>query len=97
MLELEYIVRNLQKYFKKTASGDLSDNLSEIFKKKYLAFQQLLEKNNFVLNIMADMGEKLSGEYLFDAQYVHASVIKIAYGVLHIIEKWYPRRMLKFT
>ncbi len=79
-------MRNLQKYFKKTASGDLSDSLSGIFKKKYLAFQQLLEKNNFVLNIMADMEEKLSGEYLFDAQYVHASVKKIAYGVLHIIE-----------
>lgn len=83
-------MRNLQEYFRKTVSGEHSDSLSEIFKelfkKKYLAFQQLLEKNNFVLNIMADMEEKLSGEYLFDARYVHASVKKIAYGVLHIIE-----------
>jgi pyruvate,water dikinase len=79
-------VRNLQKYFKKTASGDFSDNLSEIFKKKYLAFQQLLATNNIVLKIMADMEEKVSGEYLFDAEYIHANVRKIASGVLHIIE-----------
>jgi pyruvate,water dikinase len=79
-------VRNLQKYFKKTASGDFSDNLSEIFKKKYLVFQQLLAKNNSVLKIMADMEEKVSGEYLFDAEYIHSSVRKIASGVLHIIE-----------
>jgi pyruvate,water dikinase len=79
-------MRNLQKYFKKTASGDLSDNFSEIFKKKYFAFQQLLAKNNFVLKIMADMEEKVSGEYLFDVEYIHASVRKIAYGVLHVIE-----------
>ncbi len=79
-------MRNLQKYFKKTASGDFSDNLSEIFKKKYLAFQQLLATNNIVLKIMADMEEKVSGEYLFDAEYIHANVRKIASGVLHIIE-----------
>ena len=79
-------MRNLQKYFKKTASGDLSDNFSEIFKKKYFAFQQLLAKNNFVLKIMADMEEKVSGEYLFDVEYIRASVRKIAYEVLYVIE-----------
>ncbi len=79
-------MRNLQKYFKKTASGDLSDNRGEIFKKKYFAFQQLLAKNNFVLKIMADMEEKVSGEYLFDEEYIRASVRKIAYGVLYVIE-----------
>lgn len=37
-----------------------------LFKK----FQSILERNNSILELMADMGDKLGGEYVFDRQYI---------------------------
>ncbi|MBU4176833.1 MAG: hypothetical protein KJ730_03220 [Proteobacteria bacterium] len=37
-------------------------------------FREVLTANNQALEIIADMGEKLSGEYLFDLRYVEATV-----------------------
>ncbi len=37
-----------------------------LFKK----FQSILERNNHILELMADMGDKLGGEYIFDRQYI---------------------------
>ncbi|NWF52919.1 MAG: phosphoenolpyruvate synthase [Nitrospirae bacterium] len=55
-------------------------------KDRYFKFQQLLAKNNYVLELMADMEEKLSGEYLFDKYYIKTKVRLIADGVLDIIK-----------
>jgi len=41
---------------------------------RYAHFQRLLAANNQVLALMADMEEKLSGDYLFDLQYIRATV-----------------------
>ncbi len=41
---------------------------------KYRHFQRLLAANNEVLALMTDMEEKLSGDYLFDFQYIRSSV-----------------------
>lgn len=41
---------------------------------KYRHFQRLLAANNQVLALMTDMEEKLSGEYLFDFQYIRNAV-----------------------
>ncbi len=37
-------------------------------------FREVLKANNQALELIADMGEKLSGEYLFDLRYVEATV-----------------------
>ena len=37
-----------------------------LFKK----FQSILERNNRILELMADMGDKLGGEYVFDGHYI---------------------------
>ncbi|MEW6500543.1 MAG: PEP/pyruvate-binding domain-containing protein [Thermodesulfobacteriota bacterium] len=37
-------------------------------------FRAVLKANNHALELMADMGEKLSGEYLFDQRYVQTTV-----------------------
>lgn len=39
---------------------------SVLFKK----FQAILDRNNRILELMADMGDKLGGEYIFDRQYI---------------------------
>ncbi|MCX7793434.1 MAG: PEP-utilizing enzyme [Thermodesulfovibrionales bacterium] len=57
-----------------------------LFKKKYSAFQNLLNKNNQVLEIMADMEEKLSGEFLFDRHYIESNISALKAGVKEIID-----------
>ena len=37
----------------------------------------MLPANNQVLTLMADMEEKLSGDYLFDLQYIRAAVSQL--------------------
>jgi pyruvate,water dikinase len=54
---------------------------------KFGAFRQLLALNNAVLELMADMTEKLTGEYLFDRNYVEDSVLTATEKVRGIIEK----------
>jgi pyruvate,water dikinase len=41
---------------------------------RYAQFQRLLQANNRTLALMADMEEKLSGDYLFDMAYIRAAV-----------------------
>ena len=75
------------KMFTKASSetGRKSDQRLTL-KDKYAAFQRLLKENDHVHGIMADLEEKRSGEYLFDKQYLHASVRSLSDGVFSIIE-----------
>ena len=57
----------------KTAPGKSQAELAG----KYAHFQELLAANNQVLGLMADMEEKLSGDYLFDLQYIRATVSQL--------------------
>jgi len=55
--------------------------------KKFRSFQDLLSQNNLVLELMADMESKLSGEFLIDRSYIESSITAISKGVKNIIEK----------
>lgn len=57
-----------------------------MFLQRYRAFQDLLEQNNKVLELMADMEEKRFGEYLFDRHYVVSRVNQVFAGVAGIVE-----------
>ncbi|MGW8323543.1 MAG: PEP/pyruvate-binding domain-containing protein, partial [Thermodesulfobacteriota bacterium] len=48
-------------------------------------FRDLLEFNNRVLELIVDMGDKLSGDYVFDNQYLEATVSEIEDLVRRII------------
>lgn len=78
----------LFKLFKRGARHDAEDARPPKLplKDRYFLFQTLLRENNRVLLSMADMGEKLSGEYLFDRQYVLSTMRTISNAVLGIIE-----------
>ncbi|MFZ5905937.1 MAG: PEP/pyruvate-binding domain-containing protein [Nitrospirota bacterium] len=78
---------NIPKLFKKTsepASQSRADR--EILKRRYQDFQKLLATNNEVLEVMADMEEKSSGECLFDMQYIQSTVRRVQNNVLTIIQ-----------
>jgi len=74
------------KLFKKSSEEKVQDNtVKEFMKVRYQAFQNLLSTNNQVLELMADMEEKFSGEYLFDIHYIKTNVRLIGYEVSKII------------
>jgi pyruvate,water dikinase len=77
----------LTKFFKKSPIIQTENNSAkEYLKTKYTAFQKLLTTNNEVLEIMADMEEKLSGEYLFDMPYLKNNTKLISYKIQKLIE-----------
>ncbi|MFP3867903.1 MAG: PEP/pyruvate-binding domain-containing protein [Desulfobacteraceae bacterium] len=53
---------------------------------KHAHFQRLLHANNQVLALMADMEEKLSGDYLFDFQYILATVDQLHQETATLVE-----------
>jgi len=63
------------------------DGAFQALQERFANFLALLEKNNQVLKVIADMEEKAQGEHLFDANYIRASVAEIRAGVQPIIER----------
>jgi pyruvate,water dikinase len=53
---------------------------------KYGHFQRLLLANNMVLALMTDMEEKLSGDFLFDLQYIRAGVDQLDEETATLVE-----------
>ncbi|MGB5991171.1 MAG: PEP/pyruvate-binding domain-containing protein, partial [Desulfobacterales bacterium] len=61
-------------------------------------FQKILEYNNQVLEIMAEMGTKLGGAYIFDQQYIHSTCHHIAdlvYKLIYNLNNIAPQKYLK--
>ncbi|HMK56739.1 MAG TPA: PEP/pyruvate-binding domain-containing protein [Dissulfurispiraceae bacterium] len=77
-----------QNIIRKMTGGQSQDDvIREAFRSKYASFNQLLAKNNHVLELMADMEEKRSGEFLFDRSYVEKMTASISEGIHEIIER----------
>jgi pyruvate,water dikinase len=49
-------------------------------------FRRVLRSNNRALEIIADLGEKLSGAYIFDSRYIEASVSSLSETVLASVD-----------
>lgn len=60
--------------------------LREELSRKYAQFQRLLTANNQTLTLMADMEEKLSGDFLFDFQYVSATATQLRHETGVMVE-----------
>ena len=61
-------------------------NIQAALAEKYANFQRLLAANNAVLTLMTDMEEKLSGDFIFDLQYIRASVSQLAAETAALVE-----------
>ncbi|MFA5110779.1 MAG: PEP/pyruvate-binding domain-containing protein [Desulfobaccales bacterium] len=61
-------------------------NTQAALAEKYANFQKLLAANNAVLSLMTDMEEKLSGDFLFDLQYIRASVSQLTQETATLVE-----------
>ncbi|MEW6571740.1 MAG: PEP-utilizing enzyme [Nitrospirota bacterium] len=66
-------MRDLLSIFRKVKFTEELSPTREQLQKKYLCFQRLLSETNAIRVIMADMEEKLSGDYLFDMHYIRSN------------------------
>lgn len=74
-------VRDLFKFFKKRSNAPQVD-LSELFRKKYTSFKELLDSNAEMAAIIADLTKKLQGNDLFGMSYVRSQT---ALAVFHAL------------
>lgn len=51
----------------------------------YKKFKGILERHNEILELIADMGDKLGGDYVFDRQYIHSSCERLGDQVFKLI------------
>ncbi len=61
------------------------------------SFQKILEMNNQVLELMADMGDKLGGQFIFDRQYIISScqtAKELVQQIIMELNKMAPKRYL---
>ncbi len=52
----------------------------------FRSFKEVLENNSHALEIIADMGEKLGGDYLFDINYIKGAYSELAGTVLNSLQ-----------
>ena len=55
------------------------------FETLFLTFKRILELNNQILELIADMGDKLGGDYVFDRQYIRSSCDRVGTLVYELI------------
>jgi pyruvate,water dikinase len=67
-------MHDLLSIFRKVKSPNKLSPSREQLQKKYLYFLKMLSETNVVRMIMADMEEKLSGDYLFDMHYIRSNL-----------------------
>ena len=63
----------------------------------FTVFQKILEYNNQVLELMAEMGTKLGGAYIFDQQYIRSTCHHIAdtvYKLIYNLNTMAPKKYL---
>ncbi len=83
-----YTMLKFTKLFKgkDSCSADSKNEIKQLLQAKYSSFQHLLEQNNVVLMLIADIEDKLTSEYLFDQQYIKTSMQSLSEGVTNIIK-----------
>ncbi len=81
------IWQQLSGILRKPSHREEREKSRDLLLKKYSSFQELLSNNNTILELMADMEEKLSGEFLFDRHYITHKTTEIAAGVKTIIDR----------
>ena len=76
-------MKPLMTYFRNVLFPKKSRSLQ--FPQLFNHFQKLIAENNHALEIMADMGEKLGSEFVFDQKYIKSSVTAITESVYEMI------------
>jgi pyruvate, water dikinase len=84
---------NPLKYFLGRKKNEEELSLQFLFQ----TFRELLDYNNQALDLIADMGEKLGGDYLFDKQYIETVIIQleeVVYKIVYDLNLITPKKYL---
>jgi pyruvate,water dikinase len=82
-------MRDLLNIFRRVKFTNKLSQSREQLQKKYHYFQKMLSATNVVRVIMADMEEKLSGDYLFDMHYIRSNLNILSNKMPIIIDSLY--------
>jgi pyruvate,water dikinase len=74
-------VELLKRIFRRSRQSDTVD----VMRDRMGAFRSLVERNNRVLELIADAGEKLGGEFIFDSQYLKTLTTQLQQGVRGVV------------
>jgi pyruvate, water dikinase len=74
-------IRALLERFSRKGRGDGLSSFRSLFER----FRELLNFNNRILELIADMGDKLSGDYVFDSRYLEQTASELDDLVYRII------------
>ena len=64
----------------------------------FTVFQKILGYNNYALELMAEMGTKLGGSYVFDRQYIHSTchdMAELVYKLIYNLNTLAPKKYTK--
>ncbi|MGD0972053.1 MAG: PEP/pyruvate-binding domain-containing protein [Desulfobaccales bacterium] len=86
MLETLNLFRNLYRKFKPHRGRFSRDNVAAAFRFRYSCFKDLLDSNTQLLNIIADMEEKLQGRQIFGMFYVRSQAARAAFHAFRMIK-----------
>jgi pyruvate,water dikinase len=82
-------MRDLLSIFRRVKFTNKLSQSREQLQEKYHCFQKMLSETNAVRVIMADMEEKLSGDYLFDMYYIRSNLYTLSNKMPIIIDSLY--------
>ena len=74
-------IQSIRGYFQQRHSQEPEYPFSKLFKK----FQNILASNNEALELIADMGDKLSGDYVFDKQYILSTYEQLKNHIFRLV------------
>ena len=86
MLETLNLFRNLYRKFKPHRDRFSRDKVAAAFRFRYSCFKDLLDSNSQLLNIIADMEEKLQGRQIFGMSYVRSHAARAAFHAFRMIK-----------
>ena len=73
-------------FWEKIFGGQRRERAVDRLRMKLERFRELVEKNNEVLELIADAGEKLGGEYIFDFQYLKTLARQLAAAMHGVVD-----------
>jgi pyruvate,water dikinase len=86
MVETLNLFRSLYRKFKARRGRPSRGEVGAAFRFRYACFQDLLDSNTQLLNIISDLEEKLQGRQVFGMSYVRSQVVRAAFHAFRMIK-----------
>src|SRR4030042_3902033 len=86
MVETLNLFRDLYRRWKAPKGTPLRDEIAAVFRFRYTCFKDLLDSNTQLLNLIADLEEKLEGHQVFGMSYVRSQSARAACHAFRMIK-----------